>query len=258
MEIIDNCLIVDGEKLEHYTIIDELGRGANGIVYLTLNNLLQRHEALKIWIKRNENDSRDKKQQGILEATKLAANNPQYAVQIYHIGFLKDTVYATMEYIDGMTLQKYCELFNNESELIEIAYKYLEIIEKTSVKKTLHGDPHWNNVLIYIENKNRYNPKLNIKLCDFGTSYFTSKEHSQDRHWKIVKDTIFKMTKKCSNYKEAKELYDYLDENQQANNKLLDYGLRPNISEHAQAMIRTASLRDYLECLNTSEDYISY
>ena len=249
MEIIDNVITIKGTKLNNYTFIKELGEGANGIVYLVENNLLKRKEALKIWRKKNLNDKRGKVMQGLQEAAKQANNDNIHSVQIYHIDIVNDIVYATMEYVDGITLKKYCESTNSESELISMAYTYLKIIEDITTKRTIHGDPHWKNVIIFEEKVPKYTePKKNMKFCDFGTSFFVSKESSKNRHWKIVKETILNITKKLDSFKYAKKELEKFEKQAQKMIQDLDNLSVPNINDFDESRIRTAMLRDYLNC----------
>jgi serine/threonine protein kinase len=83
--IIENGkLLLHGAVVRHYTILSKIGQGANGIVYKATNTILDRIEALKVWVKLRAGDNRDKITQGMLEA-KMAANAaPEHAVAIYH------------------------------------------------------------------------------------------------------------------------------------------------------------------------------
>lgn len=249
MEIVDNHIVINGVELKNYTFIQELGEGANGIVYLVKNNLLDREEALKVWRKKNPNDQRDNIKQGLLEASKQAANDGKYSVQIYHVDVVNNVVYATMEYVDGITLKEYSESTNSATELVSMAYVYLTIIEKITTKRTMHGDPHWKNALIFEEKPSKYEePKKSIKFCDFGTSNFSSKKSSKDRHWRIVRETIVNMTKKLNSYKWAKQQLTRFDQMAQGMIHDLDHSNIPNIDDFDESRMRTAVLRDYLDC----------
>lgn len=249
LEIIDSNIFIKGTKLNNYTYIKELGKGANGVVYLVKNNLLDREEALKIWIKQNSNDNRDKVKQGLFEASKQAANNGKYSVQIYHIDVINNVVYATMEYVNGITLKEYYKLTNSASELISMAYIYLTIIERITTKRTMHGDPHWGNVIIFEEKISKYEePKKSMKFCDFGTSHFTTKESSKNRHWKIVRKTILSITKKLDSFEYAKKHLEEFDNMTQKMIQDLDNLDIPNIDDFDESRMRKVVLRDYLDC----------
>lgn len=185
-------LIVAGQDFKNYEIIKEIGDGANGVVYHALNTILQREEAIKIWRSRNSGDYRNKLEQGLREAQKLAKASPEFAVTIYSAQELGGVFVATMEYVDGKTLQWH--RINSGPDLrIRLADIYLTSIVYTTTAATRHGDAHEKNVLIY-EEKSKYETLIKIKLCDFGTSLYGGKEASEQRHWRIVRETILKLT----------------------------------------------------------------
>ena len=99
VRIDDSRLFVDGQELKNYKINKELGQGANGIVYRATNTKLQREEAVKVWRTTNDRDRRDKLEQGLLEAQKLAQVSYEYAVAIYSAFELGGLLLATMEYV---------------------------------------------------------------------------------------------------------------------------------------------------------------
>lgn len=247
IKVIDNYLYINDQVLDTHTIIDTLGAGANGIVYLAFNKLLQRKEALKVWIQQRNHDRRDKQRQGLLEAMKQAANNGKHSVQIYHVDILNGVVYASMEYIDGITLKEYCEKTSNASDLVQMAYIYLSILEEITTKQTLHGDPHWKNVLIYTEQISKYKKRTRMKLCDFGTSEFTSKESSKERHWRIVEETVINMTKNLESYLFAKTNYEIFKKQSESTIKLVEDTHAEVFDGYDIGRIRTAALRDYLD-----------
>lgn len=186
-------LIVGNTELKNYRIIKQLGDGANGIVYHAINELLQRPEAVKIWRTRNPRDRRNKVEQGLREAQKLAQVSPEYAVTIYGVQEIDGLLIATMEYVDGKTLEWY-QKNADPSVRIGLAAVYLGAIVQTTTAATRHGDAHAKNVLVY-EEKGKYESRLKIKLCDFGTSLYSGREASEQRHWRIVRETVLELTR---------------------------------------------------------------
>lgn len=188
----DSRLFVDGQELKNYKITTVLGQGANGVVYRATNTKLQREEAVKVWHTTNERDRRNKLEQGLLEAQKLAQVSYEYAVAIYSAFELGGLLLATMEYVEGKTLEWYQQNAAPETRL-GLAEVYLGAIVNTTTSATRHGDAHSKNVLVY-EFSSRLESGLRLKLCDFGTSYYSGKESSEKRHWRIVKETILNLT----------------------------------------------------------------
>ncbi len=185
-------LFVKGQLFENYKVIEEIGSGVNGVVYRATNELLQREEAIKVWRSLKPGDTRDKLEQGLREAQKLASAHADHAVAIYAARQIGGVFVATMEYIQGRTLEWH--RLNSESFVrCQLARLYLEAIIQTSTSSSRHGDAHEKNVLVY-DVSTEYKKALKLKLCDFGTSLYSGKEASEQRHWRIVQETILRLT----------------------------------------------------------------
>ena len=103
-------ITINGDVLQlpSYSFLKEIGRGANGVVILCQNLLLDRPEAMKIWLKLRPRDLRDKLEQDVREARNAAAATGDAAVAIYSAGALLDKYfYMTMEVVNGCTLESY-------------------------------------------------------------------------------------------------------------------------------------------------------
>lgn len=251
MEIyIENSkLYVGGIEFNNYSIIEEIGRGANGIVYLAKNLILEREEALKIWIKQNDLDNRDKLKQGLYEVQKLAKVNGNNAVQIYNAQIFNEHMIASMEYFNGSALNNFIA-DKNAKQTCDILKYYLEAIEQTSNMETFHGDAHGNNVLIRI-NKSRFEQTIELKLCDFGTSFFSGKEKSFERHWRVIRNTILNCTKKMHSFKTAEKYLESLEKRSSKTQKSMIDDILEGTSEFYDARIFTAPYKDFLEYLES-------
>jgi serine/threonine protein kinase len=97
--LVDDAIFFSGDKLciPTHRPIRILGQGKNGFVVLCHNEILNRPEALKVWAKRDSDDSRDKFKQGLEEARKaVAASQGRFVAQIYAAGVLLERyLYAT-------------------------------------------------------------------------------------------------------------------------------------------------------------------
>jgi len=201
---VDNAtLLLRGAPVEHYAIIHEIGRGANGIVFEAVNRLLDRREALKIWLALRPDDTRNKIEQGMQEARKASTAAPSHAAAIYHANMIRGVFYATMEYVDGITLKSALNTAPHDRDeegwpryeegwpRLNYARAYIDALRATSADGLLHGDPHWNNVVMVRGNNDlSMEAYATAKFVDFGTSHFTAPEHFEARHWRVVEEQL--------------------------------------------------------------------
>ncbi len=247
IKITKDRLQINGEPFLSHSIKREIGRGANGIVYLASNDILQRQEVLKIWCALNQQDRRDKKSQAFAEAAKLANAHPEHAVQIFSAGLIGGIPYATMEYVEGKTLKQKLDEIQDKKLLLGLAGIYLTAIEETSKTNTFHGDPHWSNVLVYEHHPDKYQTSIKVKLCDFGTSIFAGHELSVDRHWRLVEECVFKTTKNFKYFVEAKAELPRLKSQL---NEFTSQSKPDFMDDLDWARLHTAPLRDFLDYLS--------
>jgi serine/threonine protein kinase len=242
-----DILHINGSPFESHEILGTLGSGANGIVYLAVNKALDRKEAVKVWLKNRKKDKRDKLEQGIAEARKLAAANRESSVEIYSAQVINGVPVATMEYVDGKTLREYKKDCKSDSELLRLAYLYLEAIENTTTQDVMHGDPHLSNVLVFRYSPDVFTDELRIKLCDFGTSIFSGKERSKERHWRMVEESVIELTNNMDGYDFAISRLPEFKKNLSTIDLTKDNDF---LTDKQIAQIRNSPMRDYLRCFS--------
>ncbi len=153
---------------ERYELVEELGRGGAGIVYLARDKILDRHVAVKELKKISSVKDEDKIKEFFKEARLLAKLNHQNIVQLYDI--LKDDLgngerryFIIMEYIDGSSLE---DMIKEMSPMklkfaIPIILQVLDGLYFAHRKDIIHMDIKPANILItYGENT--------PKITDFG------------------------------------------------------------------------------------------
>jgi serine/threonine protein kinase len=214
-EVVDGRIIGDGMPLEIPGVIisAELSRGANGIVYVGADTLLERPVAVKIYTKLRAKDARDKALQGMEEARKSwrALRQPKEefhiaepyeklfyssVVEIYNAGVLADgTFFVVMEFIDGVTLRDWLPSHRFPiGRKFYIAEALTELDAQWGKSHIYHGDLHWNNVMIEKDNRPKTYWEIGerapkIKILDFGTSYFSHAPNSSERHFRVLAET---------------------------------------------------------------------
>lgn len=172
-------------SLEQYSDIKFIGQGANGVVLLGKNILLNRLEAIKIYIPNKKGYV--EKQQFIREVRKPAILNDKRYVTVYnaYIDTQSGACVCIMEYVDGQTLREWMNDNHCYLERLEICLDIIRAIEEYQSKGFFHGDIHTNNILI---DKNNH-----IHIIDFGTSFWGGKQYTKEREAYFVYELVTKM-----------------------------------------------------------------
>lgn len=187
IRLVGTDIFVEGKKfaLNGYEPRSEIGLGANGIVFKVRNLILNRDEALKIWDAKRIRDDRDKRIQGFQEINSQARARGHTPV-VYSAGEKCDRFYALMEFIPGPTLKEWLQSDNRTLlRSLSIGEEYAFIAQQYGEGDLIHGDPHWKNVIL--------GGARGITLLDFGTSFFSDRQVSLQRHWAIVAETFAKL-----------------------------------------------------------------
>ncbi len=176
VKISTDYLVVQGKKLQipNHTFVKEiLPRGANGLVFEAIDQRLERKVAVKVWIPSKE-DHRDRKEQALAEAMKLAKLNHENIVTIYTCDqFENGWIYVTMEFLQGITLR---ELLKDPKQdywqRFRIWTSINKALEYAHSKEVYHGDLHPGNIILVGEQ---------VTIIDFGTSLFSLKRNPRSR-----------------------------------------------------------------------------
>jgi tetratricopeptide (TPR) repeat protein/tRNA A-37 threonylcarbamoyl transferase component Bud32 len=99
---------LDGATLGDFRIIEEIGRGGMGVVYLAEQTSLGRRVALKVLPPGSANDV-ERRKRFAREARAAAALRHPNIVAVFDCGEAEGTLYYAMEYIDGIPLDRFLE-----------------------------------------------------------------------------------------------------------------------------------------------------
>lgn len=164
------------EKVSRYTILKILGRGAFGIVYLAEDPKIGRLVALKTIApeqglsKEEEADYKAKIMQEAQSAGKLIHPN---IVTVFDVFEFQQNTYIAMEYLDGISLDKYLQEKKTipTETIIDFMTQCLDGLSYAHKNKLVHRDLKPSNIMIVKDTL--------AKITDFGLAKRVGVPHSQ-------------------------------------------------------------------------------
>jgi len=149
-----------GKCFGHYEIIEQIGAGGMGEVYLAIDKKLDRKVAVKIL---NERFSQDQSNLNrfIREAKAASALNHPNILTIYEFGEAQDAHYIVSEFINGKTLREMLkESPPSLAEVLDIAIQTANALLAAHQAHLIHRDIKPENMMI--------RPDGYVKILDFG------------------------------------------------------------------------------------------
>jgi predicted Ser/Thr protein kinase len=169
-----------GHQLGHYEIVERIGAGGMGVVYLARDGRLDRLAALKVLNARHESD--DERRRFAREARAASALTHPNIITIYEFGHAGEIDYIAMEYIRGRTL---AELLKQDppplAELLEIARQTALALASAHAAGIVHRDLKPANIMITEGGA--------IKVLDFGIAKVTSTSGEQSTEQNLILGT---------------------------------------------------------------------
>src|SRR5262245_40888586 len=159
-----------GASINQYKIINRLGGGGMGEVYLAEDTRLRRKVALKLlgqditknedWVLRFEQEAR--------AASSL--NHPNI-ITIYEVGQTEESHFISTEFIEGVTLRQYLKQNSvTTSEVLDIVLQISGALVAAHGAGIIHRDIEPENVML--------RPDGYVKVVDFGLAKFTENPRS--------------------------------------------------------------------------------
>lgn len=150
-----------GQSISHYRILEKLGEGGMGEVYLAQDTgPLDRKVALKFLPQDMQQDPEARKR-FLREAQSAAALDHPFVCHIHEVGEVEGKDFIAMEYVQGVTLEE--KLAKGPlplQEALQIAAKIAESIEAAHKQEIVHRDLKPSNIMI--------TPEGHLKVMDFG------------------------------------------------------------------------------------------
>ena len=149
-----------GKTISHYKIIEKIGEGGMGEVYLAEDTDLGRKVALKFLSEHLTSDP-DIKARFKREAKAAAALNHPNIITIHEVGEFEGKTYIVMEYVEGESLKE--RLSKQELSLdktIEMATEVCKGLSEAHQAGIVHRDIKPDNILLDLKGR--------VKIADFG------------------------------------------------------------------------------------------
>ena len=160
-----------GQHLGSYVILDAIGAGGMGEVYLAKDSRLGRTVALKVLSEAIASDKR--RMQRFRQEAKIASSlNQPNILTIFEFGEIDELTFLATEFIDGETLRNYLRGKKLEiAEVIDIATQVLAALDAAHEARIVHRDIKPENVMI------RRRDRV-VKVLDFGLAKVTERKSS--------------------------------------------------------------------------------
>jgi tetratricopeptide (TPR) repeat protein/predicted Ser/Thr protein kinase len=151
-----------GRTISHYRILEKLGEGGMGVVYIAEDTLLGRRVAVKTLNASRDSDDRHFRTRFLREARAVSALTHAHIATVYDYGETDDgQPYIVMELVKGATLG---ELISKEkltiARSIEIIEEVAEALAEAHHQGIIHRDIKPSNIAI--------NERGRVKVLDFG------------------------------------------------------------------------------------------
>jgi serine/threonine protein kinase len=136
-------------RLGPYELIDELGRGGMGVVFLGLDPTLNRFAAIKVLAPQWSADP-NARRRFLREARSAAAISHPHVVTIHAVGEWKGRAYLVMEYVPGPSLQERLDEEGPPSiaDTLAIAIQVASGLAAAHAQGLIHRDIKPGNVLL--------------------------------------------------------------------------------------------------------------
>jgi len=160
-------------QIGKYPIKSQIGKGATSAVYLGSDPFSNRSVAIKVMRPEFSQgpEVAARYQKVFLNEASLAGKlmHPHIAA-IYDAVTTDDYCYLVMEYVDGVTLDKYCRVASllPLDKVVEIIFKCARALEYAYEQGVIHRDIKPGNILIGEDG--------NIKISDFGSAIIAENE----------------------------------------------------------------------------------
>ncbi len=165
------------EKIGKYVIINEVGRGSTGIVYLSHDPYYGRDVAIKVYnleTSGDENRKRIARKMFLSEAHMVGMLQHPNILPIYDAGEENGHCYIVTEHVHGArTLAAYCRPDNllRVDDVVELVYKAARALHYAHSRGVIHRDIKPSNIMLTLES--------DVRIIDFGIALIADSDISR-------------------------------------------------------------------------------
>ncbi len=163
-------LLNKGQQFGSYIILDSLGSGGMGEVYLARDTRLDRTVALKVLSPDISQDMR--RMQRFRQEAKVASSlNQPNILTVFEFGEVDGLTFLATEFIDGETLRDHLHGKRKLSEIVDISIQVLAALDAAHEARIVHRDIKPENVML------RRRDGV-VKVLDFGLAKVTENKYT--------------------------------------------------------------------------------
>lgn len=152
--------LISGTEVAQYRIVERIGAGGMGEVYLADDTRLNRRVALKFLPAQTAQDT-DARARFTREAQSAAKLDHPSIVTIHEVGEFDNRPFFAMQYVEGKTLQHYCQVEPLAvSDIVDIILQVAEGLSRAHGNGITHRDIKTANIILDAERRPR--------ILDFG------------------------------------------------------------------------------------------
>src|SRR5215207_5955880 len=163
--------LTPGQRVKHYQIVNLIGEGGMGEVYLATDTILGRRVALKVLPSFVSKDP-DRLRRFTQEARAASRLSHPNVCVVHEIGETDDgRPFISMEYVEGLTLRQRMKTGRLKiGDVLDIAIQIAEALTAAHEAGIVHRDIKPENVMI--------RPEGYVKILDFGLAKLTERHKS--------------------------------------------------------------------------------
>ncbi len=166
-----------GEVLGHYRIVEKIGEGGMGVVYLGRDEVLHRDVALKV-VKRDVGPDQTINQNLLHEARASSSLSHPNICTIYEVGETDGELYIVMELVEGKSLRMLSgEVGLPAESVLRYGVQIASALVRAHDKGIVHRDLKCANILVTSEGL--------VKVLDFGLAKRIGGGISQATTWTL-------------------------------------------------------------------------